>query len=378
MHPNSVFARRTSLAALVTGSLVLAGCSGSDGGDAASSSTPTTTCSIGQAPSFSGKGTAFDAAASIDSSSALAVQASQPTISSVEGPGKGYKFAEVKVNARVTTNGVFAVQPESFVLADKEGNTCGRPAENPLSKGLEAAQVDEGSPAAGSLAFVVPEQADLSDFTVYYLAKPGSDRAIAAWSATGAAPSASRVTTCSSNKSGLDLKGAKDQKFGKGFTTGDSQISLEITPSAPKSKTLEPGPDQPNDVRGVAVKVKVRANGSSGFVERNQFQLVDSAGNLCRYNELGSDGEDLTSALVPKNSTKTYTLVFWTPKTSEVPGWKLLYVPEATERKAVATWTLKPTPKPKESGSATASPTSKPATSGSAAKSASPGATSTK
>lgn len=345
---------------VVSASLVLAmtacstGSSGSDGSSASSASDNARSCTSGPAPSFSGSTTAFDAPAGVEPTGALSAQVSEPTLASVASPAQGYKIASVKVNARVLTNGVFALHPESFVLVDTNGIRCGQPATNSLPNALKVAQVDETSAATGTLAFVVPAEANLSAYSVYYLDRPGSAKATAKWSGSGVAPSATTVTTCSTNKSGIVLSGAKDQEFGKPFTAGDSEISETITPQKPTVRALKPGPDQPNDVSGVQISLTVAAKGSLGFVDRNQFQLLDSQGNLCQYNELGSDGENLTSDLVDAGKSKTYTIVFWTPTGSSVPGWKLLYVPEPTDKKATASWTLKP------ASTETASPTTPP------------------
>ena len=338
--------------------LAVTGCS-SGGKDAKSAPTKgksiTASCSAGKAPSFGARPSAFDAPVSVESTGALSTQVSEPTLSSSPAPSEGFKVAELKVSARVLTNGVFALHPEAFVLADREGNVCGQLTTNPLKNKLQPSQVDESHAASGSIAFLVPSEANLSDYTVYYLDRAGAPRAVAAWSGKGAAPTAATAVTCSTNKSGISLDGAKDHEFGQPFRSGDDTIALTITPSAPTSRDLKPGPNQPNDVRGVVVSIEAAAKGSAGFIERDQFQLIDDKGNLCRYNDLGSDGETLSSDLLDSGKSQTYTVVFWTPKTSEVAGWKLLYMPEPSDKKVTATWTLKPatssTPAPSSAAS---------------------------
>ncbi|GAB3585854.1 hypothetical protein GCM10027579_20560 [Calidifontibacter terrae] len=296
-------------------------------------------CDSGKQPAFSGKTTAFDAPASVEHTDALSTQASAPQLTNEAAPAAGFKIARVRVNARVLTNGVFAVHPESFVLVDADGDRCGQPATNGLTDALRVSQVDEATPAAGSVAFVVPAEANLSDYTVYYLGQPGTNDAVAAWSGAGVAPVVDQLTTCTDSKSGYSLKGVPDHPFGAAVTTGDSQVSLDITAATPAMRELPPGPDQPNDVSGLAITIQAKATGSEGFIERNQFQLLDSTGHLCQYNELGSVGETLTSALVPVGSPKFYTVIFWVPRGAQIPGWKMLYVPDPTANKVTATWT---------------------------------------
>lgn len=340
----------TALTLALTG--CASGASGTDSGPA-TATTGGVHCDSGSVPSFSGKATAFDAPVDVESTHALATQASAPQLSDQSAPAKGFRIAQVKVNARVLTNGVFALHPESFVLADRDGNRCGQPDRNTLSGALTVSQVDETKPASGSVAFVVPAEANLSDYTVYYLGEPGSRTAVAAWSGSGAAPVVDELTSCTDRGNGYDLKKVPDHSFGAPVTTGDSEISLAVTPAAPALRELKPGPDQPNDVLGVAVTLTATAKGSEGFVERNQFQLLDSGGHLCQYNELGSDGETLTSALIPVGHPRTFTLIFWTPRGSQVPGWKLLYIPDPTNKKVAASWTSATS-----AGSSTAAPSS--------------------
>lgn len=348
------------LALSLTTALTMSACTfGSDdpkeSGTTDQDSMPAAACSSGEAPSLGGKTSAFDAPVAVESSGALRTQVSEPAMSTTASPTDGYRIAQIKVSARVQTNGVFALHPESFVLADPDGQRCAQPATNPLRGALQVSQVDESKVVSGVVAFIVPAEANLSDYAVHYVDKPGSPKAIASWSGNGSAPSPATVNTCSTNRSGIKLAGAKDQEFYKPFTTGDDPISLAITPSTPWSRELKPGPNQPNDVRGVVVSLYVAAKGSVGYIERNQFQLIDDKGNLCRYNELGSDGENLTSDLVETDKPKRYTLVFWTPKGSEVAGWKLLYMPEPSDRKVTATWTLKPRASASNSPSSSAS-----------------------
>ncbi len=341
--PSRRFAALGLAATCTLTATLIAGCTA---GATGSSSTSTGTtraaaaqCTVGRAPSFAGKATAFDAPASVESTHALSAQASEPQLTTRPAPAKGFRIAQVQVNARVLTNGVFALHPESFVLVDDEGHRCGQPAQGATAGALKVSQVDEATPAEGTVSFVVPSEANLSNYTVYYLQQPGAQQAIAAWSGSGTAPTASQLTTCTDRKNGYDLKGVADHAFGTKVATGDSQISLDVTPSAPVARELPPGPDQPNDVTGMAITVRATATGSEGFIERNQFQLLDDSGHLCQYNELGSAGETLSSALVPVGKPQTYTLIFWTPRGAQIAGWKLLYVPDPTNKKVAASWT---------------------------------------
>ena len=338
---------RRALAGVSLGVLALTGCqSGSlTSGSSSAEASTTASCAAGTAPTFKGKATAYDTPAPIESTKAVAAQVSRPTITSYASGHQGFKVVKVQVGVQVLTNGVFAIDPHSFQLADPNGNLCVQPKVDPLPKSFPVLQVDESHPGAGGVAFLVPEGADLSKYSVYYTNTPGSSTAAAKWAVGGGSPTIPARATCDGGRSRYSLKGVHHETFGHATTFGDSTVSLKITAYEPKQRTLKPSDKQPNDVQGIAVHVRGTARGALGYMGRSQFRLVDSSGNLCRYNPLGSSGETLGNALVKAGKTRNFTLIFWTPKGAKVPGWKLLYLDKPATKKVTYYWT---SPKPKK------------------------------
>ncbi|TWP36552.1 hypothetical protein [Leekyejoonella antrihumi] len=339
---------RRALVGASLGALALTGCQ--SGSTSSTSSGPSAAavagCAGGSAPTFTGKPTAYDAPAPVEPGKSVSAQVGQPAVTAYPSGHKGVKIVQIQVGAQVLTNGVFAISPGSFLLADAKGHLCPQPKVDPLPKSFPALQVDESHPGAGGVAFLVPEGADLSTFSVYYTNSAGSAVAAAKWTANGGTRNIPVGRTCDGPKSTFSLKGVKNQSFGRGQTIGDSTISLKLTAYEPTPRTLTPSAKQPNDVQGVAVHVRGAAQGALRFMGRSQFRLMDSSGILCRYNPLGSDGDTLTSTLVSPGKTRDFTLIFWIPRGAKVPGWKLLYLADPSKPKVTFYWTS-PAPRKK-------------------------------
>lgn len=322
--------------------LAAGGCSGggqAPGPPAAASSTAVPACRAGKAPSFAGTATSYDTPARVEAGRAVAAQVSAPMFTSYPSGTPGMRVVSVQVAARVVTNGVFAISPASFVLVDRRGHACAQPQVDPLPRSFPVLQVDESHPGAGQVAFLVPAGSSLGEYTLYYTDSPGGTVAAAAWSTRGATPTVPVATTCRGAQVKLATHGAKKVLFGHAATFGDKVVSETIMVGAPRAhRTLPPGPHQPNDVDGVLVPVSVKANGALGFVSRGQFRLADDHGNLCRYNPLGSAGENLTSALIEPGRKKSYRLIFWMPRGAQIHGWRLYYVPGSKGTRAEAVW----------------------------------------
>ncbi|PWJ24520.1 hypothetical protein ATK17_0612 [Branchiibius hedensis] len=330
----------TALAALVTA------CSGSSA-QSSSSTQPTSTststaapaCAAGAAPTLRGQPTAYSTAADLESTHALAGQVGQPTVSTTPSGVAGWDLASVPVNVQVRTNGIFAVSPASFVLVSPAGQRCPQPATNPLSSSFAIMQVDESHPGSGEVAFLVPHGTDLTTYSVMYTDQAGGKVANAQWAADAPTPSATAASGCDGKKSTYDVAKVTRKPFGTAQRAGADAITVTLDPRAPVMVDLPPSDRQPSDVDGVEITVTVAAQGSVGFVERGQFQLIDSHGMLCRYGELGSTGETLSSDLVPAGQEKTYNLIFWLPRGSAMNSWTLVYVKDPTSRTVGAAWT---------------------------------------
>ncbi len=346
--------------------VALAGCQTEATGTRGSSSGSTSgderpvACSGTNAPDFDGAATAYDAPADVERKQSVAAQVSEPSLTTYPSGTKGFRIAKVHLGVQVKTNGVFAISPDSVVLADGQGNACPRPATDPLPEAFPVMQVDETHPDAGDIAFLVPKGADLSAYSVYYVDTPGAHDAAAHWSASGSAPTVPVRTSCDGKKSTYSTKHAKHVRFGHGTTFGGHTVSLKITVHTPTKRTLKPSEKQPNDVDGIAVHVTGHAKGALGFIGRNQFKLVDGSGHLCRYNPLGSTGENLSSALIKPGKSRSFTLIFWMPRGARIHDWTMLYLSDAHSKKVTAYWTLSEAAKKKAhaSASSTASPSS--------------------
>ena len=273
----------------------------------------------------------------------------RPELSATPSGVTGWDLASVAVNVQVRTNGIFAVSPGSFVLVSPAGQRCAQPATNPLASSFAIMQVDASHPGAGEVAFLVPHGTDLSGYSVMYTDQAGGKVASAQWAADAPTPSATAASGCDGKKSTYAAAKVSSKPFGTVQPAGAAAITVD--PQAPVMRDLPPGDQQPSDVDGVEIKVTVKANSSVGFVERGQFQLVDSRGMLCRYSELGSTGETLSSDLIPAGQAKTYTVIFWLPRGSAMNSWTLLYVKDPASSTVTAAWTGR-------TATASASPTS--------------------
>lgn len=362
------------LAALSTATLVAC----SPGGDpepttstpSSTTSTSTSTsavaasCSAGAAPALSGTRTAYATAAPLNSTHALAGQVGTPTLSSSPSNQPGWDIAIVPVSAQVQTNGIFAVSPTSFVLIDAAGQRCPQAPDNPSQHAFTIIQVDESHPGSGDVAFLVPHGADLSAYSVLYTEQSGGKVAIAEWASDGPSPTATTAAGCDGSPSQYAVSKLRARPFGTSQRFGSGGTYVDIAPTAPSLRDLPPSDRQPSDVDGLALQVTVTAGGSIGFVDRAQFQLVDSRGMLCRYGSLGSSGETLSTDLVPAGQSKTYTVIFWLPRGSSMASWRLLYLKEPSTGKVSAVWTgttvpsSSPTATTSAPGSATPSPNS--------------------
>lgn len=356
---------RAAWAASCALTIALAGCQSEGSGDGTSSSSASSdvaavTCSGTAAPRYTGSATAFDAPANVESKDAVAAQIGEPRITKYPSGKKGYRIAKVHLGVQVKTNGVFAISPDSVVLTDAKGNACPRPATDPLPDAFPVMQVDEDHPDAGDVAFLVPKGADLSTYSVYYLDDPGKASAAARWSKGGKTPTLPVETSCAGKTSRYSTKGAKHVHFGHGETFGDDTVSLRITVHTPKKRSLKPSAKQPNDVDGVAVRITGHAKGALGFIGRAQFKLVDGTGHLCRYNPLGSTGENLSSALIKPGKSRTFTTIFWMPRGARIHDWTMLYFSDAHSKKVTAYWTLSPAAKKKAATHETPPSTSSP------------------
>ncbi len=326
--------------------LGLAGCSSTPGSTASGSSkSPTTTtnagpagCSGGTAPAYQGAGTAFDAPVTTRDQSAVATQASAPTMSTASTGNKNYGIASVHVSARVVTNGTYAVSPASVVLVDESGRVCPRPATNPLPDPYQLSTVRGGAGADGNIAFLVPTDADLAKYSVVYVANPTDRQALAKWSPQGIAPSRTVTNACDGPQVGYDRKGVATFPFGKPASTVKDAIGISVTAQAPKPRELPASDAVPADVSGVGVSLQISAKGADAYVDRRQFVLLDGQGGSCRFGGLPSPGETLSNTLIKSGKSGTYTVVFWVPKGGLPNSWTLLELSSPTSTKAVAAW----------------------------------------
>ncbi|WP_265444828.1 hypothetical protein [Flexivirga meconopsidis] len=344
--------RRLATAALCVTSLALTACTSSGQDEAAPTAGNTSTsplpsgCTGKAAPTFSGTALPYGAAATTGNGGALQVQVGTPTASAAAGKD-GMKVIQVPVTASVRTNGTFAVNSGQFVLVSADGKTCATPSVNPLSDGFAALTVDEQSQGTGAVAFLVPQQLGPDSFRVRYLAAPGASSAAAEWRADASAPSSSAASAgCDGPTSKLSDKGAAS--YGSQVTVGDSTVSATIRAQNPTRRAFKPGTTQPNDVDAIDVTLQVSAKGAPAYVDRAAFVLVDDRHHTCRSSKLGSQGENLTSALVQPGKSGNYTIVFWVPKGRTIKGLSLLQLDKPGGSKVVAAWhgtdTLAPLP----------------------------------
>lgn len=360
-----ILARRRSTVAAATllGLLAVAGCNSEDAGDGdtsgSSSASSASGCDGPAGPAFTSQATSYDAVARVESGKAVGAQVSEPALSTKPSGVEGWAVAELKVQAKVVTNGIFAVSPDAFVLVDNQNKQCARAKASLVSSPFGVSEIDEARPASGTIGFLVPENADMSRYRVLYTGEGSGRQAQAAWSSSGSAPKVITATTCSTTKSTYGVPAsAQREQFGDAATFGSGEtVGMRVWSAGPRTVPLKGTEKVPNDVDGIAVDVAVTALGSVAFVERDMFQLVDGSGNLCRYGELGSEGETLASDLVPAGKSKGYRLIFWTPKGSKVSGYQLLFRQDVNTKTILSTWSspaVKPAPSAKPKGTATA------------------------
>lgn len=242
------------------------------------------------------------------------------------------------VSARVIANGTFAVSPASLVLTDQNGTACPRPAANPLPDMLGLTTIAENRGADGNVAFLVPVDADLANYSVVYQANPTDARALAKWSRRGTAPGRTVANSCDGARVTHDRKGVATVPFGKSAANTTDKIGTTATAEAPKPHGLTPSSTVPGDVDGIDVSVRISATGADAYVDRRQFVLLDGQGGSCRFGSLPSPGENLTNALITSGQSATYTLIFWVPKGAMPSSWTLLQLSSPTSKKAVAAW----------------------------------------
>lgn len=335
--------RRLLVTAGLLSLIAATGACSSDSQPESDSSTPSgpSGCDGRKAPARHAKQQAYDSAAPVGEGKAVGVQASEPELTKASSGAKGWSVAKVAVQARVLTNGVYAISPDSVMLVDPNGRLCTRPRTNAIPSPLPVGEIDEKQSASGNVSFVVPEDADLTKYSVMYADDPGAKKADAQWSTKGEPPTGGTSTACAPGRtSPMTLKNTERTKYGDSDTVGSPGSQVKITASKPKVRPLKPSTKHPNDVDGLAVKVKIEAMGSAAFVDRSLFQLIDGKGTLCRFGDLGTEGETLSTDLVPAGKSRTYTLIFWAPKGSadEVTQLQLIYRPSADTNRGAAGW----------------------------------------
>lgn len=330
---------RRSLGMIILLTAVLAGCGGPADRPAptAEVSAPTG-CSGAAAPTYPGAGTAFDSPVSTRDQSAVATQVSAPTMSAAASGSSSYRIASVHVSAQVVANGTFAVSPASLVLTDQNGKACPRPAANPLPDMLGLTTIAENRGVNGNVAFLVPVDADLADYSVVYQADPTDARALAKWSRLGTAPRRTVANSCDGSRITYDRKGVATVPFGRTAANVTDKIGTSAESEAPRPRTLTASSTVPGDVDGIGVSVRISATGADAYVDRRQFVLLDGQGLSCRFGSLPSPGENLTNALIKSGMSATYTLIFWVPKGAIPNSWTLLQLSSPTSKKAVAAW----------------------------------------
>lgn len=336
--------RMLAAAGLISLVAVTGACSdtGSEPEETAGSPTGPTGCDGSKAPVHDGPAQAYDSVTAVGEKDAIGVQASQPTKTKASSGAKGWSVATVDVHARVLTNGVYAVSPDSVMLVDPAGRLCTRPRTEAVKSPLPVTEIDEAEPASGAVSFLVPDDANLSKYTVMYADDPAAKKADAEWSVQGAPPTGTSSTACTEGTlSPLTLaEGVEREPWGESRTVGDEGSQLRITAEKPTARALKPSTKHPNDVDGLVVNIDVEAIGSAAFLDRGMFQMFDGKGTLCRYGELGTEGETLSTDLVPAGESRSYTLIFWAPKgaANEVKQPQLIYRTSNETNEGVAGW----------------------------------------
>ncbi len=320
--------------------LGLTGCSDDSSPAPTKSPTPTalTGCTGGEGPSFAGKATSFDAPVATADQLAVATDVSAPAVSSTPAEQSRYRIASVHVSARVVQNGSFVVSPVSLVLLDPEGRLCSRPAQNPLAQPLGLTTIDEQRGADGNVAFLVPADADLADYSVVYVAQPTDRTALAQWSRKGIAPRRTVTDACDGPQGTYDRSNSATSTFGSTGSTVRDGVGTEITAGQPRPRPLAPSSTVPGNVQGITVDIAVTAREADSYVDRRQFVLLDSDGRSCRFGSIPSPGETLTNVLVKAGSTTRYTLIFWAPKGATLKSFTLLQLTDPASKKVATAW----------------------------------------
>lgn len=295
-------------------------------------------CSGSRGASYTGSATAYDVPVPTSDHRAVATQVGAPTLSQASSGASSYRIASVHVSARVVQNGSYVVSPGSLMMLDPQGRDCPRPAHNPLSGAFALTTIDEQRGADGNVAFLVPADADLANYSVVYVENPTDRQALAKWSKQGTAPQRTVTNACDGPRTTYDRKGIATARFGAKGSTVRGGIGVDVTPQAPTGRTLGPSPTVPGDVDGVAVRFSLTAKGAAAYVDRRAFVLLDSGGRSCRFGSIPSPGESLTSALVKANVSARYTIIFWVPKGAQLHSWTLLQLTAPAGKRVAAAW----------------------------------------
>ena len=301
------------------------------------------------APGLRGAAVPFGTPATTGSSSALQISSGRPMATTIPSGRAGYRLVQVPITAKVRTNGTFALDHSQFVLVGPENQLCPQPKINPISGGFVALTVDEAHPGSGILAFLVPTSVSTRQLSVRYLPATGASSASLAWRAGAVAPPTPKATdACDGARSTYRTKGVHTVPFGRSVKHGNSVVSSAVRAAEPTRRAFRPGPSQPNDMNAIDVRVHVTASGADAYVDRLSFVLVDGTGRLCRRAAVSSQGETLSSALVKKGHSATYTIAFWAPENSTIKGLRLLQLATPGGTKVRSVWsapglTLAPT-----------------------------------
>ena len=335
-----------AVAAITTAALIaLAGCSEpSSSPTTRPAPTPLSGCTGTAGPTFTGKATSWDAPVTTSDQSAVATDVSAPVLSPAPAEQSRYRIASVHVSARVVQNGSYVVAPGSLVLLDPAGKICPRPATNPLPQTLDLTTIDETKGADGNVAFLVPANATLADYSVVYVAQPTDRTALAQWSGKGTAPSRTVTDACAGQRTTYDRSTAPTARFGAAGSSISDDIGTVAIAQQPVGRKLAPSSSVPGNVQGLAVDLAVTARGADAYIDRRQFVLLDGGGRACGFGNVPSPGENLTSALIKAGSTARYTLIFWAPTGATLSSFTLLQLTEPTSKKVAAAWATTPKP----------------------------------
>lgn len=220
-------------------------------------------CSGARGPAFTGFATAYDAPVATADQSSVATEVSAPTLSPVPAEQSRYRIASVHVSARVVQNGSYVVSPSSVLLVDPKGTVCPRPAKNPLTTAFALTTVDEWRGADGNIAFLVPADADLANYSVAYVADPAARTALAQWSRSGRAPRRVVTNSCDGPRGTYDRSKAVTARFGSTGSAVRGGVGSTVTATSPTARALPPSSTVPGSVQGIAVQIAVTARGAA-------------------------------------------------------------------------------------------------------------------